>query len=260
MPFFEGNNPFKKIFNHKILLIIVIIIFIILSAGAFFLLQSNPAKPEALSLLENENIFVDEWGRLIAEPENNQKRSGIIFYPGGNIKGEAYLPLASSLSNKGYKVIIVPMPFDLAVFNKDAAIDVINKYNNIDRWLLSGHSLGGAMAADLITKHSEKFSALILLASYPSQNSDLSSTDLEVLSITASKDNVLNQEKYTNSKKNLPSDTVYGSIEGGNHAQFGQYGSQKGDGKATISSEEQIKQTVNIIDDFFKENIEEDMR
>ena len=39
-------------------------------------------------------------------------------------------------------------------------------------------------------------------------------------------------------------------IEGGNHAQFGNYGPQKGDKPATISAEEQPAQTVEAITDF----------
>ena len=35
-------------------------------------------------------------------------------------------------------------------------------------------------------------------------------------------------------------------MEGGNHSQFGNYGEQKGDGKATISAEEQQRQTVKL--------------
>ena len=39
-------------------------------------------------------------------------------------------------------------------------------------------------------------------------------------------------------------------IEGGNHAQFGNYGPQKGDLPATISAEEQQAQTVEAISNF----------
>lgn len=39
-------------------------------------------------------------------------------------------------------------------------------------------------------------------------------------------------------------------IEGGNHAQFGNYGKQKGDPDATISSEEQQNITVKAIKEF----------
>ena len=37
------------------------------------------------------------------------------------------------------------------------------------------------------------------------------------------------------------------AIEGGNHAQFGNYGEQKGDGAALISAEEQQQQAVQFI-------------
>ena len=40
------------------------------------------------------------------------------------------------------------------------------------------------------------------------------------------------------------------AIEGGNHAQFGHYGKQKGDPDATISREQQQKITTDAIDQF----------
>ena len=39
-------------------------------------------------------------------------------------------------------------------------------------------------------------------------------------------------------------------IDGGNHAQFGNYGKQKGDGKAVISAEDQQTQTIQEIRKF----------
>ena len=42
-------------------------------------------------------------------------------------------------------------------------------------------------------------------------------------------------------------------IEGGNHAQFGNYGPQKGDLPATISAEEQQARTVAAIEEFLEE-------
>ena len=38
-------------------------------------------------------------------------------------------------------------------------------------------------------------------------------------------------------------------IEGGNHAQFGDYGLQKGDGQAGISREEQQEITARLIEE-----------
>ena len=47
--------------------------------------------------------------------------------------------------------------------------------------------------------------------------------------------------------KNLPADTEWITIEGGNHAQFGDYGVQDGDGEATISAEMQWGYTTDAV-------------
>ncbi len=45
----------------------------------------------------------------------------------------------------------------------------------------------------------------------------------------------------------MPSDYSEVKINGGNHAQFGSYGVQKGDGAASISADEQWKITVDTV-------------
>jgi hypothetical protein len=55
-------------------------------------------------------------------------------------------------------------------------------------------------------------------------------------------------------KNNLPSGAEFNIIKGGNHAGFGNYGPQKGDGKRTISREEQWRITANLINDFIRKN------
>jgi hypothetical protein len=73
---------------------------------------------------------------------------------------------------------------------------------------------------------------------------------LGVVSVLASNDKVLNQKNYEKNKKNLPGDYQEVMIEGGCHAYFGYYGTQRGDGKATITREEQMEMTVNAILNF----------
>jgi hypothetical protein len=50
----------------------------------------------------------------------------------------------------------------------------------------------------------------------------------------------------------LPVDTQYVVIQGGNHAQFGDYGVQPGDQEATITRLEQQKQIVDATIRFMK--------
>lgn len=101
------------------------------------------------------------------------------------------------------------------------------------------------MAASYVSKHTEDFEGLVLLAAYSTE--DLSDSGLKVLSVYGSEDGVLNREKYEEYRSNLPKDTVEYVMEGGNHAEFGSYGEQEGDGQARISQGEQIAITVEKI-------------
>ena len=175
---------------------------------------------------------------------------GIIFYPGAKVEEYAYAPILSMLADNGICCVVVKMPFHLAVLRSDAAKQVVTEIPTIERWYIGGHSLGGAMAADYAATYcSEKmqgkdFEGLILLAAYPTKE-----IYMPVLSIYGSEDNVLNHEKYQSTLSYANSLTEY-VIEGGNHAYFGNYGEQKGDGKATITKEEQWQETVDVILDF----------
>ncbi|MNH47710.1 hypothetical protein D3C79_1110980 [compost metagenome] len=61
---------------------------------------------------------------------------------------------------------------------------------------------------------------------------------------------MVDQEKYNEGRSYLPGNTVYYSVKGGNHAQYGSYGEQKGDGRAAISEEEQQALTARAMLDW----------
>ncbi len=141
------------------------------------------------------------------------------------------------------------MPFHLAVFDKDAAIPIMEQVDTVNNWYLAGHSLGGEMAASCASKNSDEISGLILLAAYPT---DELPTDFPVLSIYGTEDGVLNREKY-NESIDLASNLTEYVIEGGNHAGFGHYGLQKSDNQATITNTEQWSKTVDSILQFLNQ-------
>ncbi|WP_167935774.1 alpha/beta fold hydrolase [Halothermothrix orenii] len=219
---------------------------------SIWLLNPYEAMDYAIEIMGNKNgvrITRNDW--IVVEPANlNKVDTGFIFYPGGRVKAEAYTPLAFNIARSGYKVVIVPMPVNLAIFGINEADKVIKKYNHIDNWVIGGHSLGGAMAARYASENPSRITGLILLASYPSKEDDLSRGDLDVLSIYATRDGIATAEKINNSKELLPADTVWVKIEGGNHSQFGFYGFQSGDNEAIISRKEQQKETIKAIKKF----------
>lgn len=170
--------------------------------------------------------------------------TALIFYPGAKVEYTAYLPLLSELADQGIDCFLIKMPCNLAFFGQNKAKKIMDSYE-YDHWYLSGHSLGGAMAASYASGHLESLNGLVLLAAYPTKS--LKSDSFSVLSLYGSEDGVLNMEKVEEGKAYMPVDYAEVCIEGGNHAQFGNYGEQKGDHAADISREEQQAQTVEAI-------------
>ncbi len=177
--------------------------------------------------------------------------NGFIFYPGGKVEAVAYEPLLKVLASEGMFCVLVEMPFNLAVFDMNAAEGIPEQFPEVENWYLGGHSLGGSMAASYLAKNASDYAGLILLGSY--STADLSETGLAVLSVYGSEDKVLNKENYEADKANLPADFAEIIIEGGCHAYFGMYGAQDGDGIPSISNEAQIEKTVDAVMAFLEE-------
>lgn len=232
-------------FLRFFLLAILILLFVVV--GGFVVWGLNPARPmpEALAALNSDaqvKITSDSW--LIFKPVDVQPETGLIIYPGGHVDYRAYAPLAREIAAQGYLSVIIPMPLSLAVLNPDAALDVIKAYPEIQRWAVGGHSLGGAMAANFVYSQPNQAQGLVLWASYPASNNDLSNSDVKVISIYGTVDRLSTLDDIAASKVLLPPETVWVAIEGGNHAQFGWYGEQAGDNPATISRQDQQKQII----------------
>jgi len=112
------------------------------------------------------------------------------------------------------------------------------------------------MAASYAFSNPSSIKALILYASYPQESNDMSTLNIKVLSTWGSKDGVADINKIQSSKKLLPKDSVFQSIQGGNHGQFGNYEFQKGDNISTISTIQQqqiaVKSTISILEEISK--------
>ena len=221
---------------------------ILLGGAGFIIWASMPSQPmpEAMAaLVADDQVRVDDQTWFVFKPANSDPLSGLIFYPGGRVDARAYAPLARSIAESGYLVVIVPMPLNLAIFGSNRAQEVIDTHAGVQHWAIGGHSLGGAMAARFAYQNPASVQGLVLMASYPASSDDLSGYDLKVLSIFGTQDTVMAGGSIEDSRALLPDDTRWKAIEGGNHAQFGWYGAQQGDNPATISREEQQRQVVD---------------
>jgi dienelactone hydrolase len=227
---------------------ILAVTIILTAVCALYLGDYYPADTEALeAFAPAAPVVSEEWkdGTLITRPEGRDPVAGLIFYPGGKVEHTAYTPLMEALASEGILCVLVEMPFRLAVLDVNAAEGIPAAFPEVERWYLGGHSLGGSMAASYLASHTEDFDGLILLGSY--STADLSGSGLAVLSVYGSEDGVMNREKYAEYKPNLPEGFTETVIAGGNHAYFGTYGEQEGDGTATVTPAEQLEQTVEAI-------------
>ena len=170
--------------------------------------------------------------------------SAVVFYPGAKVEETAYAPLMFRLARQGTDCFLLKLPFRMAIFEPNAADDVTGAD---DYWYLMGHSLGGIVAAEYNAKNTAETDGVILLASYPTvpvPNSE------KLLSIYGSNDGCLSRNEYRESKGLWPKLRTELIINGGNHAGFGYYGPQKGDGEAGISPYEQQSWTIDSIKKF----------
>jgi hypothetical protein len=224
-------------------LIITITIFVLLFILLIICIYTKPAKLDSnvydyLKPNEYYDIIKDN-GSLIFKPKSTIK-SALDFYQGGLVDAKGYVYL-SELTKSGIMVIIEDFFLNFAFFDQNRINKRMKEYPSINNWYLGGHSLGGAMACRYASSNPNKLKGLILLGSY----SDKLIKNVKVLSIYGS----LEDESFKTRSKNLPEDTVFVSVEGGNHTNFGMYELQSGDVPST--STKKFQQDV-VIDEIKK--------
>jgi dienelactone hydrolase len=130
------------------------------------------------------------------------------------------------------------------VLSPSAADDVVGaEGDDIEHWVVGGHSLGGAMAATYATSAHHELAGLLLWGAYPAK-SMATRQGLDTTSIYGTNDGLATVSDIEASKADLPADTHFVPVTGGIHAFFGDYGAQSGDGTATITRDDAQAQIV----------------
>ena len=213
--------------------------------GISWATYARPPLPEALEALESDqvvSISSDPW--LIFKPEGDHTSTGLIFYPGGRIDPRGYATLLREISSQGYLVVVPSMPINMAVFNANAADEIIEAYQDIENWVIGGHSVGGTMAAQYASQNLDLIQGLVIWASYPAGNSDISQTKLPVYSIFGDLDPQANEESVLERSELFPPGTRYIAIAGGDHHQFGSYEIKPKEHHATVPRDVQQEQLI----------------
>lgn len=221
---------------------VVLVAAAVVLGWSWYVVGPMPEAMEALVSDADVAVSTERW--LTFAPVGTEPTTGFIFYPGGRVDPRSYAPPARAIAAAGHLAVVVPMPLHLAVLGADRAADVMTAHPDIRSWVVGGHSLGGAMAAQYAMEGERDVDGLVLWAAYPASGTDLSNADVMVLSVYGTRDMIATPLEIEASRPLLPPSAVWTAIEGGNHAQFGWYGPQGGDGAATITREEQQAQVV----------------
>jgi pimeloyl-ACP methyl ester carboxylesterase len=237
----RGKGPVRP--WHAALLIPLVVAGILGITGGI-VMRPMPEALDALASGDGVEVVTEPW--LAFRPLDAEPTVGLIFYPGARADARAYAPIAKDIAREGYHVVVVPMPLNMAIFDPGAAGRVIETYPDIERWVVGGHSLGGAMAASFARNHPDGVDGLVVWAPYYLLgHPDLSGSDLEVVTVYGTLDGLIPPERIEASRPYLPDDARWIAIEGGNHAQFSWYGGQTSDNPATISRETQQQEAIS---------------
>lgn len=237
---------YKKLKKWLKRIVIGLLSLFLLVVVGLLIYSRNPY--EALEAMDNQVALIDDSNVEVKENFSSIKyvvedpKKQIVFVPGGLVEPDAYSYLALSLAIEGYNVTIIKPLFNLAILTPNQASRYID--DDLDNVII-GHSLGGVVSSMAAAKN-DAFLEVVLMGSYPI--SDL--TDKAVMLITAEFDLGMDQDKFDQQLKYVNDDTVMHHILGGNHAQFGWYGPQKGDGDAVISTLTQQNLVIQYILDF----------
>ncbi|WP_094770556.1 alpha/beta hydrolase [Microbacterium gorillae] len=167
-------------------------------------------------------------GSWVLSPTGESNGMGVVMLPGAKVDPLAYAPTFVDVAASGTTVVIPHLAFNLAFLDVRGVSDFAAVAPDAFHWAVAGHSLGGVRACML----ANEATPLVLLGSYCA--TDLSGSDVAVLSLAGSKDGLSTPAKVSEARALLPSDAEMVVIDGANHTSFGAYGPQSGDGVATI--------------------------
>jgi predicted alpha/beta-hydrolase family hydrolase len=231
--------------KRKIIRIGLAAFWLCVMAWLFYNMQAHGVDDAMLQ--SNHRVEVQNGSDAIYfTPVPDTLKAGLIFYPGALVEPEAYAPMARAISEKGYSVILMKLPFRLAPLEWHRArvfsqtLEVIRGDSLGQRkWIVGGHSKGGKLAAIFSKEYADEMGGLLLVGTSHPREIDLSGLKIDVTKIYGSNDGLASEREVNEFAVNLPAHMHRVRVDGGNHRQFAWYGYQLGDSKAEITRREQ---------------------
>ncbi len=194
----------------------------------------DPVPANQTNLIPGVEVTLEPQNFILAKPVS-PNGTVFVYYPGGRVPAQSYEFMARALAANGVTVAIPVMPLELAVISPNRASEVRTALEagnvKIAKFIVGGHSLGGAMAAKYA--FSNPVDGLVLMGAYSVD--DLTGKSFKVLDLAAEHDGLATPENIKAGLDKLPSGSKVDIISGGVHAFFGRYGPQSGDGNPTVA-------------------------
>ncbi len=231
--------------------VVSVVVLVVLGFLAWVNTPMMGERPAALEVWRDSRIAVtDVRDAVELAPVDGRSGTGLVFIPGAVVDPYAYMyKLSETVADTGLTVLITKPALNLAFFDTRPLSAFTSQVPEVEHWYVGGHSLGGVRACQLAA--GGDVAGLVLFGSYCAN--DLSRTDLRVLSISGSRDGLSTPAKIDAARGLLPANATMVQIQGMNHAQFGNYGPQSGDGEATISDAEARQGVTVALGKFFEE-------
>jgi pimeloyl-ACP methyl ester carboxylesterase len=177
--------------------------------------------------------------------------TGLLFLPGTPVDPRAYAPITRAVAEHGFPAAIVSTPWRGLTSEASSVmperIAAAQQALGARRWVIAGHSRGGAFAARIVADNPGAFAGLVLVASVHPIGVDLRAATADVTQLSGDRDRTTTRAALADALTLLPPSTRMIVVRGGNHSQFGFYGKYPFDGTATIPRSQQIAETVDVL-------------
>jgi pimeloyl-ACP methyl ester carboxylesterase len=177
----------------------------------------------------------------------------LVFFPGALVDPVAYAPLVRAAAARGFASYIIELPrrgaFGGATSPELGARlqTVLQRTSTPKRWVVAGHSRGAVIASTVASAPPAGFAGLVLIGTSHPRDVDLSALTVPVTKVVGTRDGLASKPEVDANKRLLPASTRWVWIDGGNHSQFGWYGFQPGDRRATISALDQRTAMIQAV-------------
>ncbi|MEO5977531.1 MAG: alpha/beta hydrolase [Chryseolinea sp.] len=190
------------------------------------------------TLTSNEGVVVKEGEEMITfEPVANRREVAIIFLQSGLADPKSYAPLCRKLSESGYVVNLMKMPWRLPQFHCTRLMRLFDFDKK--KYVIGGHGQGASAASQFVKDHPNLLRGLFILGAKGTRNIDLSASNISCIKIYAEQDDINESNESLPTENRLPDATRLVLIKGGNYSQFGYLGNRYGDLTPEISLEDQ---------------------